>query len=87
MTIETKVSMKEKIMKLIAERLDKKLEQITDETTLNKLGADSLDFYELVLSLEEEYGIEIKDYEKMKNIGEFVHYVENEYIRNNGGEK
>ena len=44
----------------------------------NDLGADSLDTVELVMALEEEFGIEIpdEDAEKMTNVGEAVLYVD-----------
>ncbi len=89
MTIETKVSMKEKIKKLIAERLEKKLEEITDETTLEDLGADSLDRTEIVMSLEEKYGIDVKDedYSNLRSFGQITDYFEREHAKYHGGGK
>ena len=45
---------------------------------VNDLGADSLDTVELVMALEEEFGIEIpdEDAEKMTNVGDAIKYIE-----------
>ena len=52
----------EKIQKLIAEKLEKDVSDITlDSSFRGDLGADSLDTYELVYSIEEEMGVSIPD--------------------------
>ena len=52
----------EKIQKLIAEKLDKNVDEITlDSSFRGDLGADSLDTYELVYAIEEEMGVSIPD--------------------------
>ena len=54
-------------------------EEVTDEAKfIDDLGADSLDTVELVMALEEEFGIEIpdEDAEKMVTVNEAIKYIE-----------
>ncbi len=74
MTIDT-----QKIKSIIAEQLGVKAEEVTDNAKfVEDLGADSLDTVELVMALEEEFGIEIpdEDAEKMTTVGEAMKYIE-----------
>lgn len=58
----------EKIAEIIAEQLNVDVENITMETNMKEdLGADSLDLFELVTALEDEYGIDI-DSEDLVNL-------------------
>lgn len=58
----------EKIKKVIAEVLNVDPEEITPETTFtDDLGADSLDIFQIIMGIEEEFDIEI-DPEKAENI-------------------
>ena len=69
----------QKVKAIIAEQLGVKPEEVTDTASfVDDLGADSLDTVELVMALEEEFGIEIpdEDAEKMTSVGEAVRYVE-----------
>ena len=69
----------QKVKSIIAEQLGVKIEDVTDTASfVDDLGADSLDTVELVMALEEEFGIEIpdEDAEKMTNVGEALRYVE-----------
>lgn len=69
----------QKVKSIIAEQLGVKIEEVTDSASfVDDLGADSLDTVELVMALEEEFGIEIpdEDAEKMTSVGEAVRYVE-----------
>ena len=69
----------QKVKSIIAEQLGVKIEEVTDTASfVDDLGADSLDTVELVMALEEEFGIEIPDEEaeKMTSVGEAIHYVE-----------
>ena len=69
----------QKVKSIIAEQLGVKLEEVTDTASfVDDLGADSLDTVELVMALEEEFGIEIpdEDAEKMTNVGEALRYIE-----------
>lgn len=64
---------------IIAEQLGVKVEEVTDSASfVDDLGADSLDTVELVMALEEKFGVEIpdKDAEKMATVGDAVKYLE-----------
>jgi len=70
----------DRVRAIIAEQLGVKLEEVTDSASfIEDLGADSLDTVELVMALEEEFGIEIpdEDAEKMANVGDAIKYIEN----------
>ncbi|MFQ6752372.1 MAG: acyl carrier protein [Clostridia bacterium] len=72
--------MKEKIIALIAEKLSKKPEEITDKSRLvEDLGADSLDVVELIMSFEDEFNITLPDEDaaKLSTIEDIVTYIEN----------
>ena len=69
----------EKIKELIAEQLDVDPTLITEETDFMKdLEADSLDAVEIILGVEDEYGIEIPDEvaENFTKVGDIVKYIE-----------
>ncbi|CDD21513.1 MAG: acyl carrier protein [Acholeplasmatales bacterium] len=69
----------EKVQKIISENLNVPLEKVTMDTHLvDDLGADSLDAVELIMALEEEYGIEVDDEaaQNMKYVRDLVNYIE-----------
>lgn len=66
----------ETIAKLISDRTDKPVEEITLESTFEDLGIDSLDSVELVMELENELGIEIELDKKVETVGDLVEFVE-----------
>ena len=69
----------EKVQKIISENLNVPLEKVTMDTHLvDDLGADSLDAVELIMALEEEYGIEVDDEaaQNMKYVRDLVDYIE-----------
>ena len=71
--------MLEKIRIMIAEQLGIDAAEVKAESSLqDDLNADSLDLFELVVSLEEEYGIEIPsgDLEKVETVNDIVEYLE-----------
>ena len=64
--------MLEKVKEIVAENLGADINTLTEETSFkDDLGADSLDLFEMVMALEEEYGKEIptEDLEKLTTIG------------------
>ena len=70
--------MEQKIVELIAEKLNKKPEQVTAASRLvEDLGADSLDVVELIMAFEDEFGISLPDEEiaTMKTVGDIVNYI------------
>ncbi len=71
--------MLDKVKEIIVEQLGVEVEQIKLESNfIDDLGADSLDTVELIMSFEEEFGIEIPDTdaEKIKTVKDVVDYIE-----------
>lgn len=69
----------EKIREMIAENLNIDMNTITEGASFKEdLGVDSLDLFELVIALEEEFGVEIptEDLEELTTVGAVVKYVE-----------
>jgi len=69
----------DKVKQIIADQLGVKKEEVTDNAKfVDDLGADSLDTVELVMALEEEFGIEIpdEDAEKLATVGDALRYIE-----------
>lgn len=66
-----------KVVDIVAHKLKIEKNTITPTATLQDLGADSLDMVEIIMKLEEQFGIEIndEDAEKLHNVGEVVEYV------------
>lgn len=70
--------MLETIKKLVAENLGVDEADITEASSFKEdLGADSLDLFELVMALEDEYGIEIptEDLEEIATVGDVMEYI------------
>lgn len=66
----------DKIKTLIAEHLDIDESEITLETTFEDLGIDSLDTVELMMEVEDEFGVEVKAAEAGKSVKELVAYID-----------
>ncbi len=69
----------EKVKEIIVERLSVDEKDVTKEASfIDDLGADSLDTVELVMALEEEFGMEIPDEEaeKIVTVDDAVKYIE-----------
>lgn len=72
------MALEEKVTELIVEQLGvSKEEAVPTASFIDDLGADSLDIVELVMSLEEQFDIEIpdEDAEKIQTIGDAIEYV------------
>lgn len=70
--------MLEKMQSILSEQLNCDASTITEETSFkDDPGADSLDLFELVMALEEEYGIEIptEELEEMTTVGSVIEYL------------
>ena len=69
---------KQKVVTLIAEQLGKSEDAVTlDSQFIEDLGADSLDLVELIMSMEDEFGVEIadEDAEKILKVSDAVDYI------------
>ena len=69
----------EKVQEALASQFETDAANITRDTNIvDDLGADSLDLVELIMTLEEEYGIVVTDEEvyKCKTAGEIADYIE-----------
>ncbi len=69
----------EKVKKMLAEQLDADEAELTMETNIAKdLDADSLDVVELLMTIEDEFNIEIPDeeIENIKTIGDLTDYIQ-----------
>ncbi|MDJ0831288.1 MAG: acyl carrier protein [Desulfobacterales bacterium] len=72
------MSVEDKVKKIIAEKLSVEMEEIVPEASfVDDLGADSLDLVELIMSMEEEFDIEISDEEaeKLVTVKDAMDYV------------
>lgn len=68
----------EKVRQIVADQLGVDLEEVTTEASfVDDLGADSLDTVELVMALEEEFGLEIPDEEaeKISTVQDAITYI------------
>lgn len=73
------LSVFEKLQKLISEQLEIDVDDIAaDSELINDLGADSLDIVDLVMSIEDEFEVEVPDeaVESMKTVDDAVKYIE-----------
>ncbi len=71
-------SIEERLKRIISEQLGADESQLTPNASFEEdLNADSLDLVELIMSLEEEFGIEIseEDAEKIRTVGDATEYV------------
>jgi len=70
----------EKVKAVIVDQLNVEEDDVVEDASfIDDLGADSLDIVELVMALEEEFGISIPDEEaeNIKSVGDAVNYISN----------
>ncbi|MCK5195532.1 MAG: acyl carrier protein [Desulfobulbaceae bacterium] len=73
------MSIQDKVKKIIADKLSVDLEELVPEASfVDDLGADSLDLVELIMSMEEEFDIEISDAdaEKLATVKDVFDYID-----------
>ncbi len=69
----------DKVKEIVIDQLDVEEDKVTMEASISEdLGADSLDIVDLVMSLEEEFDVEIPDekVENVKTVGDIVKFIE-----------
>lgn len=70
----------EKIQMILAQQFDRDESEITEDTLIvEDLGADSLDVYELLMTIENEFELEVPDeeIENIRTVADVVNYIEN----------
>lgn len=73
---ETKMSTFEKVVELLVEAKDCEADKIKMESTWADLELDSLDTVELVMNLEDEFGIQMEMNESLKTVGDVVNAID-----------
>lgn len=69
----------DKVKEILCDQLDVDADKVTMDSEIQEdLGADSLDIVDLIMSFEEEFGVEIPDEaaESIKTVGDIVNYIE-----------
>ena len=69
----------EKVAKLVAEQFGLEVEDLSEDTTFEELGADSVDIMELSMSVEEEFDVEElgeEDLSGIQTVGDLVHALQ-----------
>ena len=73
----------DKVKQMIAEQLSADENSITEETSFkDDLGADSLDLFQLVMAMEDEFKVEIpsEDLEKLNTVGDVMKYLKDKGV-------
>lgn len=67
----------EKIREIIADQLGKEIDEISMETKVKEdLAADSLDLFQIINEIEDEFDVKIEDAESIKTVADAVNFVE-----------
>jgi len=77
------MTLEEKVIKLVMEQLDVTREECVPEASfIDDLGADSLDLVELIMEMEEVFGMEIADeeLEKIKTIQDVINFLKSKGV-------
>lgn len=78
------MTLEEKVIEIIMEQLDVTREECVPEASfIDDLGADSLDLVELIMEMEENFGIQIADeeLEKIRTIQDVLNYLESKGVK------
>ena len=67
----------EKVQDIIVDELGKENEEVTLETSFEELDADSLDLFQIINDIEDEFDVEVDTEADMKTVADLVKYVEN----------
>jgi acyl carrier protein len=65
----------EKIISLLSKHKDIPAEKISESSTMTDLGMESLDYVELIMQAEDEFGITLKADSSMSTVGDFIEMV------------
>lgn len=79
------MNVQERVKNIICDQLAVEPEKVTDTASfIDDLGADSLDIVELVMTMEEEFELDIpdEDAEKMKTVGDVIAYIKEKKAAN-----
>ncbi len=66
----------EKIKKIIEDQLEIESSGITMKTSFQELNVDSLEFFQIIIEIEEQFGLQIEDAEAITTVAEAVRVVE-----------
>ncbi|GAA0683912.1 MULTISPECIES: acyl carrier protein [Clostridium] len=66
----------EKVKEIVVEQLGLEGNEITEETSFDSLGVDSLDLFQIIIEIEEAFNIQIENAEEMKTVKDAVKYIE-----------
>ena len=66
----------DRIVEIICGKLDIDSDQIDMDSTFESLKIDSLDLVEIVLDVEDEFGIELDEADDLKSVGDLVKFIE-----------
>ena len=78
------MSLEEKVIEIIMEQLDVTREEcVLEASFIDDLGADSLDLVELIMEMEENFGIQIADeeLEKIRTIGDVIDFLHSKGVK------
>ena len=67
----------EKVQDIIVDELGKEKVEVTLETSFEELDADSLDLFQIINDIEDEFDVEVDTEADMKTVADLVKYVEN----------
>lgn len=66
----------EKIRSIICEQLEIDEEKVGLETSFEELDVDSLDLFQVIVDIEDEFNVQIEEAENLKNIKDIIAYIE-----------